>query len=92
MFSILVGLVLNAVLRIRLLVGPRVLGNFLIGRYYRPRREDRVFMVLDIVDSTDMTERLGDLRAQAQSDIFSLIYQPRLSPMMVRYIGTSVHR
>jgi hypothetical protein len=39
-FSILVALVFNAALRIRLLVRSRVLGNFLIGRYYRPLRED----------------------------------------------------
>ena len=29
------------------LIGPNVLGNLLIGRYYQPREEERIILFLD---------------------------------------------
>ena len=34
------------------LIEPRVLVNFVLGRYHRPIREERIFMFLDLVGST----------------------------------------
>ncbi len=65
LFALLVSLAFNAIVRVRSLVGTRVLGNFLIGRYYRPLREERVFMFLDLADSTRLSEELGDERVQS---------------------------
>lgn len=59
-FSFAVALALNFALRMRSLVGARVLGNLLLGRYHTPLREDRVFLFLDLADSTALAERLGD--------------------------------
>ena len=64
-FSLSVAFVMNAVLRIRSLVGGRVLMNFLLGRYHRPVREQRVFLFLDLADSTRLSEELGDMRVQS---------------------------
>ncbi len=64
-FSLAVAFVMNAVLRIRSLVGGRVLMNFLLGRYHRPLREQRVFLFLDLADSTRLSEELGDVRVQS---------------------------
>lgn len=63
-FSFIVALVLNALIRVQSLIGPRVFWNFLIGRYYRPLREDRVFLFLDLAGSTRMAEELGDIETQ----------------------------
>ena len=52
-------------LRIESLIGGRVLFNFLIGRYHKPSREQRVFMFLDIADSTRLSEQFGDVKIQA---------------------------
>ncbi len=52
-------------LRIQSLIGSRVLFNFFIGRYHKPIREERVFMFLDIADSTRMSEQFGDVKIQA---------------------------
>ncbi|WP_052732756.1 adenylate/guanylate cyclase domain-containing protein [Hymenobacter terrenus] len=41
------------------LMGPRVFWAFLTGRYFRPVPEDRIFMFLDLKDSTSLAERLG---------------------------------
>ena len=64
-FSLAVAFVMNTVLRIRSLVGGRVLLNFLLGRYHRPLRERRVFLFLDLADSTRLSEELGDMRVQS---------------------------
>ncbi|MDH3692396.1 MAG: adenylate/guanylate cyclase domain-containing protein [Gammaproteobacteria bacterium] len=64
-FSLAVAFAMNTVLRIRSLVGGRVLMNFLVGRYHRPLREQRVFLFLDLADSTSLSEELGDVRVQS---------------------------
>jgi hypothetical protein len=42
-----------------------VLLNFLLGRYNRALREERVFMFLDLADSTPLAEKMGDLAVQS---------------------------
>jgi class 3 adenylate cyclase len=64
-FSITVTVVFIAIQRIGQLIGWRILGNVLIGRYRRPIHEDRVFLFLDLAGSTGLAERLGELGAQA---------------------------
>ena len=59
-FSLAASFVFNFVFAIHELLGPRVLWNFVTGRYHRPIREERVFMFLDMVGSTRLTEHLGD--------------------------------
>lgn len=63
--SLAVAIALNTILRVRSLVGGRVLMNFLLGRYHRPLREQRVFMFLDLANSTRLSEELGDVRVQS---------------------------
>jgi adenylate cyclase len=63
-FSFVASFVFNTAPRIRMLVGPRVLANFLLGRYHRPLREERVFMFLDLVGSTRLAEQYGDMQVQ----------------------------
>ena len=43
-------------------MGPRVLTNFLAGRYHTPKEERRVFLFSDMKSSTAITERLGHAR------------------------------
>jgi len=64
-FSMGVAFLLNFFGRIRSLVGSRVLLNFLLGRYHRPLREERVFLFLDLAHSTMLSEKLGDIRVQS---------------------------
>lgn len=45
-----------------IMVGGRVLVNLILGRYHSPKEEDRIFMFLDMKDSTTHAERLGHLR------------------------------
>lgn len=42
--------------------GPGVFGKFLLGKYFNPTREERVFMFLDLRSSTTIAEKLGEER------------------------------
>jgi adenylate cyclase len=46
-------------------LGPGSLEALLMGKYHHPRREDRIFMFLDLKDSTGLAERLGELKFSA---------------------------
>jgi adenylate cyclase len=61
-FSLVVTLFINAALRLRSLVGGRVLASFLSGRYRRPFEQERVFMFLDLAGSTTIAEGIGHIR------------------------------
>jgi adenylate cyclase len=40
-------------------MGQGVLRNFLLGKYHKPREEERIFMFMDIKSSTSVAETLG---------------------------------
>lgn len=42
--------------------GPGVFVSFLLGKYFHPRREERIFMFLDLRGSTAIAEKLGEDR------------------------------
>ncbi|PQJ16644.1 hypothetical protein BST99_13790 [Aureicoccus marinus] len=42
--------------------GPIPFVNFLKGKYLRPKREERIFMFMDLKSSTAIAERLGEER------------------------------
>ena len=44
------------------LLGFGTLKNLLTGRYAQPRREQKVFLLIDMKDSTGLAERLGPIR------------------------------
>ncbi len=42
--------------------GPGVFVSFLLGKYFHPKREERIFMFLDLRGSTTIAEKLGEDR------------------------------
>ncbi len=40
--------------------GPGVFSDFLLGKYFKPKREERIFMFLDLRSSTTIAEQLGE--------------------------------
>ena len=61
-FSFGASLIGNFTMSITRLIGPRVLGNFLTGRYHHPREERLILMFLDLTSSSGLAERLGNVR------------------------------
>ena len=40
--------------------GPGVFKSFILGKYFHPKREERIFMFLDLRGSTSIAEKLGE--------------------------------
>lgn len=60
--SLAVSFVVNAGLEVSRLLGADVLWGLLIGRYLRPREEERFVLFVDLKESTHHAKRLGDLK------------------------------
>jgi len=63
-YTFCVVAVLMLALRIRDLIGGEAFLSLLTGRYHKPVPEERVFLFIDVVGSTQFAERYGDLRTQ----------------------------
>ena len=61
LFSLAAAFVFVFILDVNSLLGQNVLLNFITGRYYAPRLESRVFLLIDMEGSTGLAERLGPL-------------------------------
>ncbi len=60
LFWFLVVLVTTITLLVNEKYGPGVFRDFLLGRYFQPRREERIFMFLDLRGSTTLAEQMGE--------------------------------
>ena len=62
LFWLAITLLTILFLLIRDTFGPVTFVNFLKGKYLRPKREERIFMFMDLKSSTTIAERLGEER------------------------------
>ena len=60
-YSFAVTFVVTFLLEVNTLLGQNVLLAFITGRYHRPRVEQRVFLIIDMKNSTAAAERLGEV-------------------------------
>lgn len=76
-FSFLATLAFIFVLQISQIVGGRTLRDWMLGRYHRPRREERFFLFVDIVGSSSLAERIGPVGVhQFLNRVFLLASDP----------------
>ncbi len=61
-YIIVVDLFISILRQINMMLGPKKLNKFLLGKFYRPSEEDRMFMFLDLQASTTLAEQLGHIR------------------------------
>jgi adenylate cyclase len=59
LFSFAVVFAFLFVFEIRQIVGARTLRDIVLGRYHRPRPEERFFLFVDVAGSTPLAERIG---------------------------------
>jgi adenylate cyclase len=89
-FGVVAMITLMFLLQLDRKLGPGVLFNWLVGRYHRPREQERVLMFLDIRGSTRLAEQLGHLRFSALvRDFFNDLTSPVLETKgeVSHYIG-----
>ena len=92
-YVFLVILTVVVAIQVVRIVGARVLLNFILGKYHRPVREERIFMFLDLAGSTALAERLGDVGVQTLiTRFFFDINEPivEFGGEVHRYIGDQV--
>jgi len=71
-YATIVSFIFNFLKQINRKFGPGNLVKLLLGKYYHPREEGRVFMFLDLKSSTTHAERLGHIRySRLIQDCFS---------------------
>lgn len=63
--AVLVAFTITLIMKMSNKLGPGVLVNWMTGKYHDPKEETRLFMFLDIKDSTTLAEQLGNLRFSA---------------------------
>lgn len=61
-FAISMSTIVNLVFQVGLLLGFRTLSNLVTGRYSKPQAEQRVFLLIDMKNSTGLAEKLGPIR------------------------------
>jgi adenylate cyclase len=81
------ALVINFIGQVNRLLGRGVMVRLILGRYHRPREEVRIFLLIDLRGSTEITERLGNLRYHG----FLRRFISDVTTSAMRY-GGEVHR
>ena len=88
--SLVIVLALNVVFVLRAVLGVGVLPALVLGRYNRPRRQERIVLFLDLVGSTELAERLGDAEFH---NLLNLVFYDLTEPVLeaggqiYRYVG-----
>ncbi len=86
-FSLAASLVFNFVNQIARILGRGVLGSLVLGRYHRPRTEERLFLLVDMKNSTGIAERIGDLAFhKLLNDVFASLAEA------VNAVGGDIHK
>jgi adenylate cyclase len=89
-FAVAMSVLTNVAIEIGHLLGFRTMRNLLTGRYARPRQEIRVFLLIDMKDSTGLAERLGPIRFhKLLNDFFDDVADAALetSAEIHKYVG-----
>ncbi len=92
-FSLLMTFLIATMETINRLLGQKAMVRLLTGKYYRPVREERFIMFLDLADSTSIAEEVGDEAFHGFiRDFFHDITDPVLKRKaeIYKYVGDEV--
>lgn len=93
LFSFAAGLGINFLFLMQQMLGPRTFGHLILGRYHRPRKEELIFLFVDLKDSTGIAERIGAVEFHTFTNRFIYaITGPILEHCgsIYRYVGDEV--
>jgi adenylate cyclase len=86
-------LIVVLVRQVNRLLGPGVLLRYVSGRYHHPRKEERIFLFMDLMSSTSIAEQLGPER---YSSFLQMLYAEldhaiiETSGELFQYVGDEV--
>lgn len=89
LFSLIVNAFISLTMSVNLILGQNVLKNILTGKYYTPLKEKRIFMFLDMQDSTAIAEKLGHLSFSMllQDCFYELSVFNKYNGEIYKYVG-----
>ncbi len=93
LFSLIMCTIINFLIIINRMMGRKLLLNFVMGKYHKPMEEERIFMFLDINDSTTIAEKIGHVKFHALlSDFFFTLSSPitESKAEIYQYVGDEV--
>ena len=91
--ALLISLILNFIKLTGRIVGPRVLWNYMRGRYFKPVQEDRIFMFVDLNSSTRMAETM---ELTKYHELLAMFFRDMAGPIsrskgeIYQYVGDEV--
>ncbi len=89
----LFALAVNLFMAVRRMLGMRYLWAMTVGRYHRPREEERIVVFMDLKGSTPLAERLGTARYHDfLNDVFFDVAEPILDTggAVYQYVGDEI--
>ena len=92
-FGLILSIIFSFIHIVSNIIGKNILGNLFIGKYSKPREEDRIFMFLDITSSTTIAEKIGHLKyLSLLNDFFRDIVEPidQTGGEIYKYVGDEV--
>ena len=61
-YCIFISILIGVLLQVNKKFGPGILWSLFLGKYHRPKEEERIFMFLDLTSSTTIAEKLGHVK------------------------------
>ena len=61
-YCLIILVIINFTREINRKIGYGILINYILGKYHKPREEERIFAFIDLKNSTQIAESLGDLK------------------------------
>lgn len=61
-YALVISFLISFIKQVNQKFGPGNLGKMVMGKYFKPQQEERIFMFLDLRDSTTYAERIGHAR------------------------------
>ena len=92
-YSLVILSIINFTRQINRKVGYGILLNFVLGKYHKPKEEERIFAFIDLKNSTEIAEKLGALKFHKL--LFEFFHDISLSILLTkgeiyRYVGDEI--
>ena len=74
-------------------MGPGILAEYLMGKYFNPREEDRIFLFIDLKSSTSIAEKIGHKTySSLLQECFENLTKPiiKYKGQVYQYVGDEV--
>lgn len=90
---LIISFLINYIKLTSRIIGQRVLINYMLGKYYKPQAEERLFMFIDINSSTALAEKMGPEKYHHMLNNFFRDISPAIAKTkgeIYQYVGDEV--